>query len=594
MRVLGISAFRRSAAALIVDGQVVAAAREAQFTRRTDESRFPHHAVDYCLRHDGTRVDQIDVVAFDYEPSPTFSRVWKTALAFAPARLSEVRTMVEDWRTGPGHRAQLQAGVRHHLGETFDQFEFVDPHVSLAAGAYYPSPFKRALVLTLGGMTARTPIAGALGEGDRLLVFKELRLPHSLDHLLAAFTAYLGLGPAPGGLRTLAPFGQPTFVTRIRDHLIDVKDDGSFRLNMAYFGGPVGDLPAPERLQSVFDGAPRDLTKPLTQRELDLAASAQAVVDDVIVRLAVGLRKDANADHLCLAGGATLDPGAVGRLHRESPFADIWVQPATGDVGGALGAAWVAHHASGSSRAPLSGGRDGMQGAFLGPDFTQSEIQTELIAAGARFTVFEEEDMIETTAKAIADGQTVGWFNGRMELSERSLGARAILRDPRGASTPPYDDAGWSFSPSILPEYMSEWFVHHRDSPYRMVAAPLVDARRIGATEDQETLIGTAQLTASLSQVPAVTRGDYTAELHTVHPETHPRYYRLVSRFYAKTGLPMVACTTFGTPGQPSVCTPTDAYRCFMAAGLDMLTIGQCVMWRSNQVSDDESDDGVR
>ena len=597
MRVLGISAlYHDSAAALLVDGEIIAAAQEERFTRKKHDKRFPHQAVDYCLSAGGISLADVDYVAFYDKPFLKFERLLETYLAFAPKGFKSFRMAIPVWlKEKLFQKNMLTKRLKDHLGDNFDSEKllFAEHHQSHAASAYYPSPFEEAVVLTMDGVGEWATTSAAIGRGNDLQMIKEIHFPHSLGLLYSAFTYYTGFKINSGEYKVmgLAPYGRPIFADAIREHLIDVKEDGSFRLNMDYFDYCTGDRSTNAKFDELFGGPPRISEQRLTQREMDLAASVQVVVEEVVIKLARGLRKETGVDKLCLAGGVALNCVANGKLLREDIFSDIFVQPAAGDAGGALGAALTAYHIhKGQPRKPLNGSRDYMRGSYLGPEFTQDEIQNELVAAGARFTVLDEDGMVEETAQALAEGLAVGWFNGRMEFGPRALGARSILGDPRSPDTQTvlnlkvkYRESFRPFAPSVLAEKVSEWFVHEGISPYMLMVAPVREDKQIPMTAEQEALFGIEKLKVPRSQIPAVTHVDYSARLQTVHEDTNPLYHRVISSFHEKTGCPIVVNTSFNVRGEPIVCTPTDAFKCFMGTELDVLTIGRCVLRKSEQ-----------
>ena len=597
MRILGISAlYHDSAAALVVDGDVVAAAQEERFTRKKHDKRFPHQAVDFCLAKGGVSLAEVDFVAFYDKPFLKFERLLETYLAFAPKGFKSFRMAIPVWlKEKLFQKSLLTQRLKDHLGDAFDpeKLLFAEHHQSHAASAYFPSPYDEAIVLTMDGVGEWATTSAAIGRGDSMEMIKEIHFPHSLGLLYSAFTYYTGFKINSGEYKVmgLAPYGRPVFADAIREHLIDVKDDGSFRLNMDYFDYCTGDRSTNQKFDELFGGPPRTPEQRLTQREMDLAASVQVVIEEVVIKLARGLRNETGIKNLCLAGGVALNCVANGKLLREGIFDDIWVQPAAGDAGGALGAALTGYHLfKGQPRAPLNGARDRMQGAYLGPDFTQTEIQEALTDVGARFTVLDEEEMIDTTAQALAEGLAVGWFNGRMEFGPRALGARSILGDPRSPDTQTvlnlkvkYRESFRPFAPSVLDEQVSEWFEHEGISPYMLMVAPVRPDKQIPMTEEQQALFGIDKLKVPRSQIPAVTHVDYSARLQTVHEDTNPLYHRLIKRFYEKTGCPLVVNTSFNVRGEPIVCTPGDAFRCFMGTELDVLTVGRCVLRKSEQ-----------
>ncbi len=597
MRILGISAFYHDSAAVLLEGgDISAAAQEERFTRKKHDQRFPHQAIDYCLREAGIGLADVDFVAFYDKPFLKFERLLETYVAFAPKGFRSFRMAIPVWlKEKLFQKHLLTRRLKEHLGEDFDPAKllFAEHHQSHAASAFFPSPFDDAVVLTMDGVGEWATTSAAIGRGDQLEVIKEIHFPHSLGLLYSAFTYYTGFKINSGEYKVmgLAPYGRPVFAEAIREHLIDVKDDGSFRLNMAYFDYCTGDRSTNAKFDALFGGPPRQPEDRLTQREMDLAASIQVVIEEVVIKLARGLREETGLDKLCLAGGVALNCVANGKLWREGIFSDVFVQPAAGDAGGALGAALTAYHLHRSQpRRALNGARDRMKGSYLGPSFTQPEIEDELRSAGARFAVLAEDALLDATADALAEGLAVGWFNGRMEFGPRALGARSILGDPRSPDTQTvlnlkvkYRESFRPFAPSVLAEYVADWFEHEGISPYMLMVAPVREDRRIPMSAEQEALFGIDKLKVPRSQIPAVTHVDYSARLQTVHSDTHPLYHRLITKFFERTGCPAVVNTSFNVRGEPIVCTPTDAFRCFMGTELDVLAVGRCFLRKADQ-----------
>jgi len=598
MKILGISAFYHdSAAALIEDGVVMAAAQEERFTRKKHDASFPRHAVEYCLGVAGS-LDDVDYVAFYDKPLLKFDRLLETYLSFAPRGFKSFRLAMPVWLReklflkdlitkslrGFGTRKDLQARIL-----------FSEHHLSHAASAFFPSPFERAAVLTMDGVGEWATTSLAFGEGNRLEIRREIHFPHSLGLLYSAFTYYTGFKVNSGEYKVmgLAPYGEPKFASLILDHLIDVKADGSFRLNLDYFDYCTGLTMTNARFDELLGGPPRKPDALLTQREMDLAASIQAVTDMIVLRLARSIAADTGAQNLCLAGGVALNCVANGKVLRDGKFKGVWIQPAAGDAGGALGAALVAHHMyRGHARAHLTGSPDRMQGSFLGPSFSQGECEARLRAAGAKFSVVSEDAMIDACARALAGGKALGWFQGRMEFGPRALGARSILGDARSPTMQSvlnlkvkYRESFRPFAPSVLRERVSDWFEIDADSPYMLLVADVVAARRKAMTSAQQALFGIEKLNVPRSDIPAVTHVDYSARIQTVHRETNPLYHRLLTQFEHLTGCPVIVNTSFNVRGEPIVCTPEDAFRCFMGTEIDMLVVGNCVLEKAPQTA---------
>ncbi len=596
MRILGISAFYHdSAAALVADGKVVAAAQEERFTRKKHDAGFPRHAIAACLEHAGIAMDQIDFVAFYDKPFLKFERLLETYLAFAPLGFPSFAKAIPVWvKEKLFQKLLLRDELRRHDPD-FDwrnRLLFGEHHQSHAASAFYPSPFQEAAVLTMDGVGEWATTSLALGQGENLEIISEIHFPHSLGLLYSAFTSYTGFKVNSGEYKVmgLAPYGAPKYVQAIFDNLIDVKPDGSFRLNMAYFDYCTGLAMTNRRFDALFGGPPRDPEAPLTQREMDLAASIQAVLEEVVVRLGRAIARRTGQRNLCLAGGVALNCVANGRLLRDGCFERIWIQPAAGDAGGALGAALAAYHGYRHGPRKLDGAADAMQGGYLGPSFEQTEIERRLAAAGARFRVLDDGELVRRTAESLGQGHGVGWFQGRMEFGPRALGNRSILGDPRAPEMQKmlnlkvkYREPFRPFAPSVLREDVADWFELDDDSPYMLLVADVERSRRRAMTAAQQALFGIDQLNIPRSDIPAVTHVDYSARVQTVHPETNPRYHALISEFKRLTGCPVLVNTSFNVRGEPIVCTPEDAFRCFMGTEIETLVVGDCFLAKADQ-----------
>jgi carbamoyltransferase len=469
---------------------------------------------------------------------------------------------------------------------------FSEHHLSHAASAFYPSPFESAAVLTLDGVGEWTTTSLAVGKGSDLKVVKEIHFPHSLGLLYSAFTYYTGFKVNSGEYKVmgLAPYGEPRYADLIREKLITVADDGSFQLDMSYFDYATGLTMTNKKFDALFGGPPRTSETELTQREMDLAASVQKVTEDIVVQIAKGIAKDTGERNLCLAGGVALNCVANGILLREKIFDNIWIQPAAGDAGGALGAAlstWYLHHQKERS---VSSEQDAMKGAYLGPEFSDNEIETELNSCGAVFKKFSEEDLIDQAAAALAEEKAVGWMQGRMEFGPRALGGRSIIADPRSPVMQKqlnlkvkYRESFRPFAPSVLREDVSEWFEHDTDSPYMMIVADVQKDKRREMTAKEEVLFGIDKLNVLRSSVPAITHIDFSARIQTVHADTNPRYHALISKFKEKTGCSLVVNTSFNVRGEPIICTPTDAFKCFMGTEMDILAVGNYLLYKEEQ-----------
>ena len=598
MRVLGISAlYHDSAAALIQDGRIVAAAQEERFTRRKHDARFPENAVNYCLAEAGCSLADIDHVVFYDKPFLKFERLLETYLSFAPKGFASFKTAIPVWLKEKLFQKDMLRKDLAKFDPGFDWMNrllFAEHHLSHAASAFFPSPFEEAAVLTMDGVGEWTTTSLAFGSGNRLDIHKELHFPHSLGLLYSAFTYYTGFKVNSGEYKVmgLAPYGEPKYTQLILDKIVDVKDDGSFWLDQSYFDYCTGLTMTNDRFADLFGQKVRQADKdPLTQFHMDIAASVQAVTEHVVLKLARAIRKDTGAKNLCLAGGVALNCVANGKVLREGIFDDIWIQPAAGDAGGALGAALAGYHIhKGQKRTVTGGGKDAMKGSYLGPVFEQADIEARLTAAGARFTVLPDDQLIERTAQALADEKAVGWMQGRMEFGPRALGGRSILGDPRSPTMQKvlnlkvkYRESFRPFAPSVLREDVAEWFELDGDSPYMLLVAPVAEKHRRAMTQEEQALFGIDKLNVPRSSLPAITHVDYSARIQTVHADTNPRYHALISAFKGKTGCPVVVNTSFNVRGEPIVCSPEDAFRCFMGSEIEVLTVGNCFLRKEDQ-----------
>ena len=596
MYVLGISAFYHdSAAALVTDGRIVAAAQEERFTRKKNDAGFPRNAIQYCLDEAEIGPGEIDHVVFYDKPFLKFERLLETYLAFAPRGFTSFRMALPIWLKEKLFQKRLLRQELERFAPDHDwdkRLLFGEHHQSHAASAFFASPFEEAAVLTMDGVGEWATTSLALGRGNTLEMVKEIHFPHSLGLLYAAFTAYTGFRVNSGEYKMmgLAPYGEPRYTQKILDHLVDVKPDGSFHLDQSYFNYCTGLSMTSPRFHTLFGGEPRAETDPLTQRDMDLAASIQAVTDEIVLRLTRSIAAETGAKELCLAGGVALNCVANGKIVRDGKFDTIWVQPAAGDAGGALGAALAAYHLYlGQPRLPLNT-LDAMQGCYLGPGFAQDEIERRLAAAGAVFEVMDDEALIEATVDALATDKAVGWYQGRMEFGPRALGNRSILGDPRSPTMQKtlnlrvkYRESFRPFAPSVLREDVADWFEHDGDSPYMLVVADVAKKRRQPLSEADAALTGTDKVNGVRSEIPAVTHVDYSARLQTVHRETNPRYHALISAFKARTGCPVLVNTSFNVRGEPIACTPEDAFKCLMGTEIEVLVAGNCFMRKEAQ-----------
>lgn len=594
MRILGLSAlYHDSAAALIEDGRIVAAAQEERFTRKKHDASLPRHAMNSCLEIAGAHLSDVDFIAFYEKPFVKFERLLETYAAMAPAGFTSFRQAVPLWIKEKLFQKDMLIRELKSIAPDENWAEkllFSEHHLSHAASAFYPSPFEEAAVLTMDGVGEWTTTSLALGAGAKLNIQKEIHFPHSLGLLYSAFTYYTGFKVNSGEYKVmgLAPYGTPRFAQKILDHLIDLKPDGTFRLDQRYFNYCTGLTMTNTRFHDLFGAPPRKPEDPLTAFHMDLAASVQAVVEETVLRLARSVRAETGARALCLAGGVALNCVANGKIMKEGIFEDIWIQPAAGDAGGALGAALAAYHIEcGKPRSvPASG--DAMAGSLLGPSFTQSDIEERLTRAGAVFTVCDEPILIEETAEALAANQAVGWFQGRMEFGPRALGARSIIANPAAPEMQKtlnlkvkYRESFRPFAPIVLREEVSEWFEMDCDSPYMLLVAGVHNSKRLSTADDGKS--GIEKLNVARSQIPAVTHVDYSARVQTITADVHPRAHALLSKFKTLTGVPVLVNTSFNVRGEPIVCSPEDAFRCFMATELDLLVIENCILKKTDQ-----------
>ena len=602
MRILGISAFYHdSAAALLQDGDIVAAAQEERFTRKKHDPGFPHRAVAYCLEQASVTLDEVDYVVFYDKPFLKFERLLETYLAFAPRGFRSFSMAMPLWVREKVFQKKLLCDELKRYGSRSDLEErllFTEHHLSHAASAFFPSPFEEAAVLTMDGVGEWATTSVAMGRGNHLQVLREILFPHSLGLLYSAFTYYTGFRVNSGEykLMGLAPYGRPVYADCIRENLIDVKPDGSFRLNLDYFNYCTGLTMTNARFDDLFGGPPRKPEEELTQRHMDLAASIQLVLDEIVLRLTRSLAVETGAHNLCLAGGVALNCVSNGKVLRDGRFRQIWIQPAAGDAGGALGAALAGHHLYRNQPRSVSTFQDSMKGAYLGPAFEQPEIERRLRALGAHFSVADDGDLLKLCVEALADGKALGWFQGRMEFGPRALGARSILGDARSPAMQSvlnlkvkYRESFRPFAPSVLREDVADWFDLDCDSPYMLLVADVAESRRRQMTAEEQGLFGIEKLKVPRSEIPAVTHVDYSARIQTVHWETNARYHALISAFKEHTGCPVIVNTSFNVRGEPIVCTPEDAYRCFMGTEIEALAIGNCFLLKEMQDPDSKS-----
>jgi len=595
MYVLGISAYYHdSAAALLRDGEIVAAAQEERFTRKKHDAGFPKNAVEYCLQEAGISLADVDYVAFYDKPFLKFERLLETYVAFAPRGFQSFRMAIPVWLREKLFLKDLLINELKSYAPEYDwdsRLRFSEHHLSHAASAFFPSPFEEAAVLTMDGVGEWATTSLAIGRGNKLEVVKEIHFPHSLGLLYSAMTYYTGFKVNSGEYKVmgLAPYGEPKYVQKIFDHLVDLKEDGSFRLDQSYFNYCTGLTMTSQKFHDLFGGPPRKADEPLTQHHMDLAASVQVATEEIVLRLTRAIRKETGIANLCLAGGVALNCVANGKVLRDGKFDNVWIQPAAGDAGGALGAALAIHHIH-LNQSRTVDGKDKMRGSYLGPCFEQADIERRLTAAGAKFSVLTDSQLFETSAAALAEGKALGWFQGRMEFGPRALGGRSVLGDARSPAMQSvlnlkvkYRESFRPFAPSVLRADVADWFELDGDSPYMLLVADVVQKRRRAMTEAEQALFGIEKLNVPRSDIPAATHVDYSARIQTVHEATNPRYHALISNFKQQTGCPVIVNTSFNVRGEPIVCTPEDAFRCFMGTEIEALAVGNCYLKKEDQ-----------
>jgi len=595
MIILGISAFYHdSATALLRDGEIVAAAQEERFTRRKHDPSFPRCALKYCLEEAGVGLQDVDHVVFYDKPFLKFERLLETYVSFAPWGFESFQMAIPVWLREKLFLKDLLIKELRSLAPGIaweNRLKFSEHHLSHAASAFFPSPFEEAAVLTMDGVGEWATTSLAIGRGNGLEVIKEIHFPHSLGLLYSAFTYYTGFKVNSGEYKVmgLAPYGEPKYVKQIFDYLVDLKPDGSFRLDQSYFNYCTGLTMTGPKFHDLFGGPPRKPNEPLTQHHMDLAASVQAATEEIVLRLTRAIRQETGIRNLCLAGGVALNCVANGKVLRDAQFDNLWIQPAAGDAGGALGAALAVQHIH-LKQPRTATGQDRMRGSYLGPQFEQAEIEQRLIAAGAKFTVLTDVELSAAGAQALADEKALGWFQGRMEFGPRALGGRSILGDARSPRMQSvlnlkvkYRESFRPFAPAVLREDVADWFELDGDSPYMLLVAYVVKNHRRQMTKAEQQLFGIEKLNVPRSGIPAVTHIDYSARIQTVHEDTNPRYYALIRSFKEITGCPVIVNTSFNVRGEPIVCTPEDAFRCFMGTEIDMLAVGNCFLKKEDQ-----------
>jgi len=597
MKIIGISAFYHdSAAALVVDGDVIAAAQEERFTRKKHDPSFPSNSIKFILEDNNLCLADIDYVVFYDKPLIKFERILETYLSYAPRGLRSFLMAMPIWLK---EKLFLKDTLKRELSalsglskNSLPQLMFTEHHQSHAASAFYPSPYDKSAVLCIDGVGEWATTSVWLGEGNKLTPLWEINFPHSLGLLYSAFTYYTGFKVNSGEykLMGLAPYGTPKYVDLIYDKLIIVKSDGSFSLNMDYFNYATGLTMTNSKFSQLFGGPPRTSESEITQKEMDMARSIQIVTEEVVLNIAKSIKKNLDVDYLCLAGGVALNCVSNGRLHKEKIFKNIWIQPAAGDAGGAIGSALsIWYDYLGNDRNAL-GNSDSSEGSYLGPSFTDKEIIEYLDSTSANYCIVASNELAPTVAEYIANENVIGWFQGKMEFGPRALGARSILGDPRSKKMQQtmnlkikYRESFRPFAPSVKAESVSEWFDFEGVSPYMLMVSEIHDDKKLSVTEEQSTLLGVEKLNVARSVIPAVTHVDYTARIQTVHQDTNPKYWDLLDSFEKITACPVVINTSFNVRGEPIVCTPEDAYRCFMRTEMDYLVLGNIILNKVDQ-----------
>ena len=593
--ILGISAFYHdSAACILKDGKIIAAAQEERFTRKKHDPSYPHNAIKFVLQYANLKLSEVDQIVFFEKPFLKFERLLETYVAFAPKGFVSFAKAMPLWIKEKLFQKNLLFNKlkEHDKDYKSDQnIFFSDHHLSHAASAFFPSPFEEAIVLTADGVGEWATTTIAIGKNNSLEIKKEIHFPHSLGLLYSAFTYYTGFKVNSGEykLMGLAPYGNPVYKDKIKK-LIDIKDDGTFRLDQSYFNYATGLTMTNEKFNNLFGNKPRDPKKEkISQFHMDIASSIQKVTEEIMIKLAKSIRKEYDIKNLCLAGGVALNCVANGKILQEKIFDNIWIQPAAGDAGGSLGAALALWHIEHGNKRSVNQ-NDDMRGSYLGTEFNQDEIEKELIAVGAKFEIYEYKELINKTAEFLSHEKAIGWFQGRMEFGPRALGGRSILGDPRSDKMQKnlnlkvkYRESFRPFAPSILREDLSEWFEMNVDSPYMLLVANINLSKKIEMTNDQKKLFGIDKLNIKRSEIPAVTHVDYSARIQTVSKNTNERYYDLISKFKEKTGCPVIVNTSFNVRGEPIVNTPIDAFNCFMGTDLDYLVIGNCILDKKKQ-----------
>jgi carbamoyltransferase len=597
MNIIGISAFYHdSAACLLIDGKIVAAAQEERFTRKKHDPDFPKHAAEYCLKAAGLTIKDIDYVSFYDKPLLKFERLLETYLTTAPQGFTSYARALPLWLK---HKLWIPDTIKSELSYEGEVL-FTEHHQSHAGSAFFPSPYQKAAILTIDGVGEWTTNSLGIGDGNKFSIIREIKFPHSIGLLYSAFTYFTGFKVNSGEYKVmgLAPYGEPKYVQKIYDNLIDLKGDGSYHLNLKYFNYMSGLSMTNDGFDELFDGPRRKPESPLTQREMDLAASIQVVVEECMLRQAVYLHKETGLDNLCMAGGVALNCVGNGKLLRSGPFKNIWIQPAAGDAGGALGAALCTWYGYLDKPRVTDERRDSQSASLLGPEFSDDETISQISQFGAVYRRASGDELFRTTAELLAQEKVIGWFQGRMEFGPRALGNRSIIGDPRSTNMQAtmnlkikFRESFRPFAPAVLREDVSKYFDLDYDSPYMLLVAPVREERRVKMTAEQERLFGIAKLNVAKSDLPAITHVDYSARIQTVEASSHPRFYKLLSAFKERTGCAVLVNTSFNVRGEPIVCTPADAYACFMRTNMDALIVGDIVMLKEEQPKWQERED---
>ena len=594
--ILGISAFYHdSAATIVIDGKIIAAAQEERFSRKKHDSGYPFHAIDYVLKESNLKLSEVDYIVFYEKPFLKFERLLETYVAFAPKGFKSFSMSIPLWIKEKLFQKKMLFNELKEHDKNFNDINkiyFSEHHFSHAASAFYPSPFEEAVVLTLDGVGEWATTTIAKGKGRDLEIIKEIHFPHSVGLLYSAFTYYTGFKVNSGEYKVmgLAPYGEPKFKNIILDKLIDLKEDGTFKLNMDYFDYATGLTMTNDNFSKLFGQPVRNSeTDKITQFHMNIASSIQSVTEDIIIKLTKSIKEEFNSDNLCMAGGVALNCVANGKILKEKIFKNIWIQPAAGDAGGSLGAALALWHKELKKERPLPL-KDDMKGSYLGPSFTDDFIEKKLFDLGAVYEKLPEEKMLEITASELAKEKTIGWFQGRMEFGPRALGARSIIADPRSDKMQKklnlkikFRESFRPFAPSITKEDLPDWFDLQEDSPYMLLVADVNNNIKKEMTDEEKKLFGIEKLNIKRSKIPAVTHVDYSARIQTVHEETNPKYYKLIKIFKRITNCPVIVNTSFNVRGEPIVCTISDAYQCFMGTDLDMLVCGNFVLYKEKQ-----------